>query len=88
MRGIYIDVEDDLNANYVRSTAFSPGDPPNQVGEATGQLGPAGTQKAAIQAYTDERLFWNKIVAPSLMDPAKVSGSNPTPYIPSNPLIP
>ncbi|MCL2146971.1 MAG: nucleoside hydrolase [Synergistaceae bacterium] len=88
MRGLYIDVDDDLTANYARSTAFSPGDPPNQVGEATGQLGPAGTQKAAIQAYTDETLFWNKIVAPSLMDPAKVSGSNPTPYIPSNPLVP
>lgn len=50
--GVHIDVNSEMGIDYGRSTAFK------------ADLGPVGTQKAAIQSFIDEAKFWNEIVVP------------------------
>ncbi len=57
--GVFIDVDSEMTADYGRSVAYK-----------EGRLGPAGTQKAAIQNYIDVDKFWYDIVYPALVDPA------------------
>jgi inosine-uridine nucleoside N-ribohydrolase len=78
MTGLWIDVEADYTSNYGRSTAYAPA-APTAASPDPAPRGPIGTQKAALQANSDEIKFWNKIVAPAFIDPAKTI---PTPYAP------
>jgi purine nucleosidase len=59
MSGTYIDVNAETGIDYGRATAFGP------------DLGPVGTQKAAIENFIDEDLFWTEIVVPLSDDPSR-----------------
>ena len=59
MSGVYVDVNSEMGIDYGRSTAFSE------------EVGPVGTRKAAIESFIDEEKFWNDIVVPLTVDPAK-----------------
>jgi inosine-uridine nucleoside N-ribohydrolase len=63
MAGVKVDVDTNYTENYGRSLPF--------FDNNGSQTGPAGTQKAAIQADIDQVKFWNDIVAPALIDPSK-----------------
>jgi inosine-uridine nucleoside N-ribohydrolase len=59
MSGVYVDVDTNMGLDYGRSSAF------------TSDIGPVGTQKAAIQNFIDEEKFWNELVVPLSADPLK-----------------
>ncbi len=59
LSGVYVDVNSDMGIDYGRSTAFSE------------EVGPVGTHKAAIENFIDEAKFWNDVVVPLTVDPAK-----------------
>jgi inosine-uridine nucleoside N-ribohydrolase len=67
MVGFMVDVDSNYGTDYGRSTVYS------------NQSGPLGTQKAAIMANTAPVKFWNEIVAPAFVDPAKTIA---TPWVP------
>ena len=46
-----------MGTDYGHSTAFS------------GEVGPVGARKAAIQNFIDEEKFWNEVVLPLTDDP-------------------
>ena len=57
--GVYVDVDTNDGLDYGRSLAFRE------------DLGPAGTQKAAIENYIDEDKFWTEMVLPFSADPER-----------------
>ena len=57
--GVYVDVDTNDGLDYGRSLAFRE------------DVGPVGTQKAAIQNFIDEEKFWTEVVVPLSMDPEK-----------------
>ena len=57
--GVYVDVDTNDGLDYGRSLAFRE------------EVGPVGTQKAAIQNFIDEEKFWTELVVPLSMDPQK-----------------
>ena len=57
--GVYVDVDTNDGLDYGRSLAFRE------------DVGPVGTQKAAIQNFMDEEKFWTEVVVPLSMDPEK-----------------
>lgn len=57
--GVHVDVDTNDGLDYGRSLAFSE------------ELGPVGTQKAAIQNFIDEEKFWTELVVPLSADPEK-----------------
>ena len=57
--GVYVDVDTNDGLNYGRSLAFRE------------DVGPAGTQKAAIENYIDEDKFWTEMVLPFSADPER-----------------
>ena len=57
--GVYVDVDTNDGLDYGRSLAFRE------------DVGPVGTQKAAIQNFIDEEKFWTELVVPLSMDPEK-----------------
>ena len=57
--GVYVDVDTNDGLDYGRSLAFRE------------EVGPVGTQKAAIQNFIDEDKFWTELVVPLSMDPQK-----------------
>jgi hypothetical protein len=69
MTGLKIDVNSNYTEGYGRAIPYA----------APRQEGPLGTQKAAIMANTDAVKFWNEIVAPAFVDPAKTV---PAPWVP------
>ena len=56
MSGTFVDVNSEMGIDYGRATAF--GD----------EIGPVGTQKAAIENFIDEEKFWTEIVVPLSKD--------------------
>jgi inosine-uridine nucleoside N-ribohydrolase len=59
MYGVYVDVDTNDGLDYGRSLAFRE------------EVGPVGTQKAAIENFIDEEKFWTELVVPLSKDPAK-----------------
>jgi inosine-uridine nucleoside N-ribohydrolase len=57
--GVHVDVDTNDGLDYGRSLAFRE------------DVGPVGTQKAAIQNFIDEEKFWTELVVPLSMDPDK-----------------
>ena len=57
--GVYVDVDTNDGLDYGRSLAFRE------------DVGPVGTQKAAIENFIDEEKFWTELVVPLSADPEK-----------------
>ncbi|MGD8485953.1 MAG: nucleoside hydrolase [Chloroflexota bacterium] len=55
--GVYVDVDTNDGLDYGRSLAFRE------------DVGPVGTQKAAIENFIDEEKFWTELVVPLSKDP-------------------
>ena len=55
--GVHVDVDTNDGLDYGRSLAFRE------------EVGPVGTQKAAIQNFIDEEKFWTELVVPLSKDP-------------------
>jgi inosine-uridine nucleoside N-ribohydrolase len=57
--GVFIDVNAEMGPDYGRSLAY------------TAEAGPVGARKAAIQSTIDVDRFWNDVVMPLVLDPAR-----------------